>query len=191
MVVGICLVIGSFVVAVCHVGASLALMCGPWKLDAWNYMPAWWLGLPGVGLLANTKMLRAQEEDRSRMEPSKSPFSSLLSSASSESGLIIQGVDCCWGQEHWKGTSGGIIMRRGDFLFHIQLWKIVSLSSVSCYHTDSKLPLDSASWPGLVLILSSWWLRVGCKTGKNRTCLCVEHMPDPLLELCCFFPLPG
>lgn len=40
MVVSICLVIGSFVVAVCHVGASLTLMYGPWKLDAWNYVPA-------------------------------------------------------------------------------------------------------------------------------------------------------
>lgn len=40
MVVSICLVIGSFVVGVCHVGAFLTLMYGPWKLDAWNYVPA-------------------------------------------------------------------------------------------------------------------------------------------------------
>lgn len=155
-VVGICLVIRSFVIAVCHVDASLALLYGPWKLDAWNYMPAvdGWVYL-GLAYWQTPRCQKAQEEDRSRMEPPKSPSSFPLSSASSESGLLIQGAGLLWWQEHWKGTSGGIIMRRGDFLFHIQLWKIASLSSVSCCHIDNKLPLDSAklAWSHLDFVL--------------------------------------
>lgn len=108
-------------------------------------------------LIGNTKMpkgpRRRQEQDGAPKEPLQLSFCFLLP-------LLI--VSCFF--REWiakvsgvlKGTSGGIMMRPGDFLFQIQLQKVACLSSVSCYHIDNKLALDSASWPNLVLILSSW-----------------------------------
>lgn len=57
---------------------------------------------------------------------------------------------------HWKGTSGGIVMGQGEFIFHIQFWKIAYPSSVSWWLTDNRVLLDPASWPGLHHDLSSW-----------------------------------
>ena len=116
--------------------------------DGWVYV--------GLAYWQTPRCQKTQDEDRSRIEPPKSPSSSLHFL------LPLLRLACCF--REWIAMVSGALegdrqsqhYEAGGLLIHIQLWKIVSLSSVSCYHLDSKLPLDSASWPGLILILASW-----------------------------------